>query len=87
MLRPDGADLFIGRKFTALRLREGFLERGCFLRAQLSRGLIVPGQLQEHAGEVILHFRRETAYGLDSLFKQFRHDQMIDFGPAVRKDF
>jgi hypothetical protein len=73
MLCPEGADLFICREFTALSLRKGFLERGCLFRTQLSRGLIFPGQLQEHAGKVILHFSGERAHGLDRLFKQFRH--------------
>ena len=63
MLRPDGAHLFIRRKFTALRLRKGFVKRGFFVGAQLKHGLIFASQLQEHAGKVILHFRRETAHG------------------------
>jgi len=34
----------------------------------LKYGLISSGQLQKHAGKVILHFRRKTAHGLWSWF-------------------
>ena len=71
MLRPDGPHLVVCRKFTAIRLREGFVKRRFFLGAQLKHGLIFPGQLEEYAGKVVLHFRGETADGFDGLFKQF----------------
>ena len=88
MLRPDGAHLFVRRKLTTICLREGFVKRGFFLGAQLNHRLIFPRrQLQEHAGKVVLHFRRETAHGLDSLFKKFGHSEMVDLSPAARKDF
>ena len=87
MLRPDGADLFICREFAALSLGEGFLERGCFLRTQLSRGLIFPGQLQEHAGKVILHFRGRARTVSTACSSNFVMVNMIDLCPAVRKDF
>jgi hypothetical protein len=86
MLRPDGAHLFVRRKFTAICLRKGFVERGSFLGAQLNHGLIFPGQLQEHAGKIVLHFSGETAHGLDGSFKQFCHSQTIDLSPAAQKD-
>jgi hypothetical protein len=87
MLRPDGAHLFVRRKFTAIRLRKGFVERGAFLGGQLNHGLIFPSQLQEHAGKFVLHFRGERAHGLDSVFKQFCHGSTIDHSAAARKDF
>ncbi len=59
MLRPDGAHLVVRRKFTAIRLREGFVKRRFFLGAQLKHGLIFPGQLDEYAGKVVLAFQRE----------------------------
>jgi hypothetical protein len=87
MLRPNGAHLFVRGKFTAIRLRKGFVKGGCFLGAQLQHRLIFPGQLQKHAGKVVLHFSRKAAHGLDSLFKQFGHGQKIGFSLAVWKDF
>jgi hypothetical protein len=57
MLRPDGAHLVVRRKFTAIRLRVGFVKRHFFLGAQLKHGLIFPGQLEEYAGKAVLHFR------------------------------
>jgi hypothetical protein len=71
MFRPDGAHLFVRRKFTAICLRKGFVKRRFFLGAQLKYGLILAGQSQKHAGKVILHFWGETAHRLNSLFKQF----------------
>jgi hypothetical protein len=87
MLRPDGAHLFVRRKFSAIGLRKRFVKRGFFLGTQLKHGLICPSQLQEHAGKIVLHFRGETAHSLDSLFKKFHHNRKIDLSLAVRKDF
>ncbi|MGB6342405.1 MAG: hypothetical protein WBG15_06670 [Xanthobacteraceae bacterium] len=87
MFRPDGAHLRVRRKFTAIRLRKRFFERGSLFGAQFKDGLIFPCQLQKHSGEIILHFRREAAHSLESLFQQFGHLQKIDLSPAVRKDF
>jgi hypothetical protein len=61
MLRPDGAHLFGRRKFTALRLGKGFVERSFLRSAQFDHGLIFPGQLQEHTGEVVLRFSVDRA--------------------------
>jgi len=65
--------LFVRRKFTTICLGKGFVKRGFFLGTQLNHGLIFTSQLQEHAGKVVLDFRRETAHGFDSLFKQLCH--------------
>jgi hypothetical protein len=46
----------------------GFVKRRFLIGAQLKYGLISSGQLQKHAGKVILHFRRKTAHGLWSWF-------------------
>jgi hypothetical protein len=73
MLRPDGAHLVVRRKFTAIRLREGFVKRRFLLGGQLKHGLIFPGQLEKYAGKIVLHFSGETADGFDGLFKQFGH--------------
>jgi hypothetical protein len=77
MLRPDGAHLFVRRKLASIFLRKGFFKRGLLLGGQLNRRLILSGKLQEHAGKVVLHFRGETAHGLDGVFKQFGHNLII----------
>jgi hypothetical protein len=87
MFRPDGAHLFVRRKFTALCLRKGFIERGFFLGAELKHRLIFPSQLQEHAGEVVLHFSGKTTHGFDCFFQQFGHGQKIDPSPGRAEGF
>lgn len=73
MLRPDGAHLFIGGKLPPRGFAARFGEGGFFFRRQKQPQLIVAGQFQHHAGNVILHFRRQRPRRLDSLLEQFRH--------------
>jgi hypothetical protein len=87
MFRPDSAHLLVGREFAAIRLREGLVKRRLFFGTQLKQGLIFASQLQEHACELVLYFRRKAAHRLDGLFKQFGHAWTIELLPAARKDF
>jgi hypothetical protein len=87
MFRPDGSHLLIGREFAAIGLREGHVKRRLFFRTQLKQRLIFTGQLQEHACEFVLYFRRKAAHRLDGLFEQFGHAWTIELLPAARKDF
>jgi len=87
MLRPNGADLLIRREFTAICLRKRFVKRGRFLGAQFQCRLIFPGQLQKHAGKVVLHFSGKAAHGFDGFFKQFGHGPKIGLSPTAWKDF
>jgi len=57
------------------------------LMPQLKQRLSLTGQLQEHACEFVLYFRRKAAHRLDGLFKQFGHAWTIELLPATRKDF
>jgi hypothetical protein len=85
--RPDSAHLLVGRESAAIRLRKGLVKRRLFFGTQLKQRLIFTGQLQEHACEFVLYFRRKAAYRFDGLFKQFGHAWTIELLPAARKDF
>jgi predicted ATP-dependent serine protease len=87
MFRPDSAHLLVSCEFAAIRLREGLVQRRLFFGTELKQGLVFAGELQEHASEFVLYFRRKAAYRLDSLFEQFGHAWTIELLLAARKGF
>jgi hypothetical protein len=69
MLRPNGANLSIGRKFTTRGLCKRFVEGSGLSIRKRKHGLFVARKLKEEASEVILHFWRQGANGINGLFE------------------
>jgi hypothetical protein len=77
VLSPHGTHLFIRCKLAARGGALRDIERGAFLGSELDHRLILTGKLQEYAGKGVLHFRRQTARGLDGMFKELSHIKII----------
>jgi hypothetical protein len=69
MLRPNGANLGIGRKFTTRGLCKRFIERSGLRSRKRKHGLFVARELKEEASEVVLHFGGQGANGINGLFE------------------
>ena len=77
MLRPDGTDLFVCRKFTPRCFGERSIKIRGFLRRKLIRWLIYACELQENPREIVLHLVGQGGYGFNSLFEQPGHGAKI----------
>ena len=85
MLRPDGADLFVCRKFTSRSFgQRGVKVRG-FFRRELMGWLIYACELQENPREIVLHLIGQGGYGFNSLFEQPGHAANIMVSAPFRK--
>jgi len=73
MLRPNSVHLLVRRELASFGLREGFFKRSFLLGRQLERRLILAGELQEHAPEGVLNFRRQNTRGFNRLIQKLRH--------------
>jgi hypothetical protein len=69
VLRPDSADLLVGRKLTAQRLSAGFREGSHFFRRELNDGLFLAKKLQQQPRDIILHVGGQGAGGFNRMFK------------------
>jgi hypothetical protein len=79
MLRPDGADLFICRKFVSPGLGQRSITVRGFLRRELIRWLVHAGELQENPRQIVLRLVGQGGYGLNGLFEQTGHAAMYWF--------
>lgn len=85
MLRPDGADLFVCRKFTSRGFGQRSVKVRGFFRRQLIRWLVDARELQENPREIVLHLVRQGGYGFNSLFEQSGHVAKIMVSASFRK--
>jgi hypothetical protein len=83
---PDGFDFLICREFSECRRGLGTLDRSLFIGGQLHRHLLLAGEAEHEACNLILLIRRQATRSFNSLFKQFGHDPIISEAPAQRKE-
>jgi hypothetical protein len=69
--------LLVRRELAARCLRQRLLERLRFGRAENDGGLLIAGELEQKARQIILHLRGQGANGIDSLFKKLRHHLIL----------
>ncbi|MEH2622644.1 hypothetical protein V1292_000699 [Bradyrhizobium sp. AZCC 1719] len=77
MLRPDGADLFIGCELTACGFGQRSIKIGSFLGCELIRRLVHACELQQNSREIVLRLIWQSGNGLDGLFEQAGHAATI----------
>ena len=87
MFRPNGSHLFIRGKLATGGGGFRNADRSALAGSQWNYRLIFPGQLQEDAGYIVLHFRRQAPHGLNGVFKQLAHAGIIVFYSAVWKTY
>lgn len=85
---PHAADFLIGCKFTTLRLRSGFCERGLFFHSQLVKRLVsvLAGKKQEDTRKLVLLIWRQGTDALNGVLQKFGHAAIMHTIYAGKKD-
>jgi hypothetical protein len=73
MLGPDGSHLFVRREPATRGCRVRCRKIGFFLWCELINRLFNTGELHDHAGELVLMFRRDMPQDINRLVHKLCH--------------